>query len=145
MTKTHLKIPRFRCRTVPLGKRKHHPDFEAFYIDVRRAPAFSVNPRGRLVHRVQFVEAITKPSSHGAFRFINHYHIHHLCQNGFNIDPKLLTEVLVADPPEDRLLCCWCHMKSELMKLPASDALAGRHVHRGMLVPQQVCCQKGKR
>lgn len=143
--KTFLKVPRFRCRTVPLKAARHHPDFVDDWLDLGRAPAFSVNPRGQLVHRTRFVSAHLETSRHGPFKIITHYHITHLCGNGFNIHPDLLLDVLTDDPPADRMLCSYCHGRSEGMRLPSSDALAKRHVHRGILVPVQVCCQRGKK
>lgn len=139
MKEAILKPPRFRCRTIPLRKRRDRYKTDAVYfVGHDRAPAFSCNPRGQLIHRTRFFEGIIWRGE------LSHYHVNHLCGNGFNIDPELIREVMFADPPEDRLLCSRCHGVAEGMRLPTSDQLAGRHVHRGILVPTQVCCQEHK-
>lgn len=136
MKTDNIKPPRFRCRTIPLKcRRDRHANDVCGFLDHPRAPAFSCNPRGQLIHRTRFLSAIICRGE------LSHYHVSYLCGNGFNIDPELIRDVMFADPPEDRLLCSACHGKSEGMRLPTSDQLAGRHVHRGILVPTQVCCQ----
>lgn len=101
-----------------------------------RSPPFAVNPRGHLIHRVRYVVSI---NWNGA---LNHYNAQYLCNNSCNIDPDLVREILVGDPPRGKLLCSYCEAMATAKKMPSGDALAGRHVHRGVLVPQQVCCQK---
>ena len=44
----------------------------------------------------------------------------------------------------DCIPACDREAHAERKKLPSGDALAGRHVHRGVLVPKQVCCQTGE-
>jgi hypothetical protein len=135
--KTADRIPKFRCRTIRLRHRSRHGHLFDFQLD--RAPAFSANPRGTLVHRVRDVVGYLWDGK------VRHYAIRHLCGNGYCIAPDMIRDVMMADPPESRLLCSFCHGKAEGMRLPASDELAGRHVHRGILVPTQVCCLDHKR
>lgn len=101
-----------------------------------RSEPFVVNPRGILTHRVMHVTAIFWS------RELSHYHADYLCGNGCNIDMYKINDVLVADPPKDRLLCERCELIAIKDDLPSGDTLAGRHVHRGILVPVQTCCKR---
>lgn len=132
--KTAIEIPRFRCRTIRLKHRKDPwGDFE-----LDRAPAFVANPRGILVHRTRYVTGYIRDGK------LSHYAVSYLCGNSCGAKPSIIRDLMFADPPEDRLLCSRCHGMAEGMRLPTSDQLAGRHVHRGILVPVQVCCQNLK-
>lgn len=99
-----------------------------------RSPPFAVNPRGVLTHRVRH---LTTYYTDGR---LSHHHADYLCGNGCNFRPDAMAEVLVANPPAGRLLCDYCETRARKKKLPSGDALAGRHVHRGVLVPRRVCC-----
>lgn len=129
-----LKISLKPSKTV--RREKHDSPFVATaWVE---SPPFAVNPRGILTHRVRHVTAIW---AHGE---LSHFHADYLCMNGCNIDQFKIDEVLTDDPPKDRLLCERCETMAALQKLPSGDQLAGRHVHRGVLVPQQTCCLEHK-
>lgn len=99
-----------------------------------RSPAFVANPRGILVHRVRHVSTYLRDGQE------SHHHVDYLCGNGCNIDLDAVADALVADPPRGRLLCDFCETKARRLELPTGDKLAGRHVHRGVLVARKVCC-----
>lgn len=98
------------------------------------SPAFAVNVRGILIHRVRYVTTYLRDGED------SHHHVHYLCGNGCNVDLDNIVATIVADPPRDRLLCEHCELRAKTFKLPTGDQLAKRHVHRGVLVPQQTCC-----
>lgn len=128
-------IPRFNVRTVelrgvPIRCRTERIEWH----DWRRAPPFAVNPRGRLIHRVRSVSTVVLEGR------ISHVHVYQLCNNGFNIKFQGVKDALANDPPKDRLLCVHCEAMAQRFRMPSADSLAGRHVHRGVLVPTQVCC-----
>lgn len=100
------------------------------------SPPFVVNRRGVLTHRVKHVTNYLRGV------VVSHCHADYLCGNGCNFDPNDTLAVLVPDPPADRLLCDFCEAKARRNKLPSGDDLAGRHVHRGVCVPQRVCCNE---
>jgi len=105
-----------------------------------KSPPFSVNPRGILVHRVRHV------TTHIRHNAESHHAVDHLCGNTCLISHargNTVEEVLVSDPPKDRLLCAACEAVASRRELPNADRLAGRHVHRGRLKAYQTCC-KGK-
>lgn len=141
MTIEAKTVLKFRCRTIALRHCRHHPDWRDHYINFDRAPAFAVNPRGTLIHRTRFVYAILNGGK------VSHYHASYLCSGGCNFRDDQAGDILFADPPRDKLLCSFCHGLAEGKRLKSSDELAGRHVHRGILVPTQVCClhHKGKK
>jgi hypothetical protein len=101
----------------------------------RFAPAFCVNPRGILVHRVRHVTTIVRDDG-----LISHHHVDYLCTNGCNVDRSAIWDVFTSDPPRDRLLCEFCEAMAKRKSLPSGDSLAGRHVHRGVLVARRSCC-----
>lgn len=104
------------------------------YMTWTRSLPFAVNPRGVLIHRVRHVDTILYGDKE------HHHHINYLCGNGCNVDLDAIDDALVSDPPTDRLLCEFCENKAARAELPSGDVLAGRHVHRGVLVPKQTCC-----
>ncbi len=95
-----------------------------------KAPAFVVNPRGILIHRVRHVSTFVRNGCE------SHHHVDYLCGNGCNIDISH-ESVFYDDPPQDKLLCSVCDIRAEIK----SDVLVGRHVHIGVLVAQQICCR----
>lgn len=134
-----------RVRKIPLKPSKSYQkwvargrtDFTA--VAWARAPAFAANVRGVLTHRVRHVETLVIGGRE------SHHHVHYLCGNGCNVALTDAADVLVADPPADRLLCDQCERRAAKCGLPTGDELAGRHVHRGVLVPRQVCHTRGVR
>lgn len=125
------KIPIKPSRTYQkFARRESYPGMFAW----TKAPAFAVNPRGVLVHRVRHVTTYLRDGKD------SHYHVDYLCGNGCNVELRTIVDVLVTDPPRDRLLCEHCEMRARMQELPSGDHLAGRHVHRGVLVPRQTCC-----
>ncbi len=109
---------------------------ETDYVHWTEAEAFAANVRGVLTHRVRHVTTILRGGEK------SHHHITYLCGNGCNVDLVSMSETLASDPPKDRLLCESCEVRAKRFKLPTGDDLAGRHVHRGVLVPQRTCCLK---
>lgn len=100
------------------------------------AEPFFVNPRAQLTHRVAAVNTMYQDGE------ISHYCVRYLCGNGAHFEDPVAC--LVAVPPEDRLVCTMCEFKAEQAGLKSSDELAGKHVHKGKLVPVQTCCQNHK-
>lgn len=121
-------------KTIPLKPSKSCRKADDF-VAWTRAPAFAVNPRGVLAHRVRHVTTILYGMAE------HHHHVNYLCGNGCNVGLEAIDDALVSDPPTDRLLCEFCESKAARLELPSGDALAGRHVHRGVLVPKQTCCE----
>lgn len=133
------EVSKLRTREIPIKPsrtylhREERTDFGQ--LAWTRSPPFVVNPRGVLIHRVQHVTTYLR-------EFVeSHIHASYLCGNGCNFDPEDVADVLVFDPPTDRLLCEFCEAKAKRKQLPSGDELAGRHVHRGVLVPMQTCCK----
>lgn len=126
------RIPLLPSRTC----RGEKPNDFARSMPWQSAPPFVVNKRGVLTHRVRHVTAIFYGDE------VHHRHADYLCGNGCNIDLEDIDTTLVFDPPKDRLLCSFCEAKAEREQLPNGDTLAGRHVHRGVLVARRVCCLK---
>lgn len=127
-------MPRTKTKTVPIKVKRSRAHGNYDMIAWTRSPPFAVNPRGVLTHRVRHVVTILYCMKE------RHHHIDHLCGNGCNVDLDAIDDALVADPPKDRLLCQRCEEVARRHELPSGDQLAGRHVHRGVLVPQQTCC-----
>lgn len=100
------------------------------------APPFAVNPRGILTHMVAHVSTYFRDGER------THHHADYLCGNGTNFRVGCEGDVLTDSPPDDRLLCAACECRASRKKLPTGDELAGRHVHRGVLVAQQICCEE---
>jgi hypothetical protein len=129
-------MSRVKTKEIPLklSKWSERGDDRHDYIGWTRALPFAVNPRGVLVHRVRHV------TTHLRNGVESHNSMHYLCGNGccFELDSE--DDVLVSDPPADRLLCQRCEDVAQRNSLPSGDQLAGRHVHRGVLVPKQTCC-----
>lgn len=138
--KSLLRKPWKRCtsKKIPLKPSRSFMKFsrrESFdWVFWEKAPPFAVNKRGVLTHRVRHVDTILSGGRE------KHAHVEYLCGNGCNFNIFDSDEFLVADPPESRLLCVRCEEVAVRNKLPSGDEIAGRHVHRGILVPQQVCC-----
>lgn len=93
----------------------------------RQSAPFLFNPRGYLIHRVRYVQTITRSGrvSHFAFSF--------WCGNG-TCNGNLLHE-----PPADRLLCAHCEANAVAHGMPSSEQLVGRHVHLGKLRAIRIC------
>lgn len=128
-------IPLKTCRTI----RNDHPTITmTAWV---QSPPFAVNPRGILVHRVRHVTMICWADT-GYRGKSTHHHATYLCGNGTNFNGSQIDDILVSDPPDERLLCTFCEARAKQMKLPTGDTLAGRHVHRGRLIPEQTCCQE---
>jgi hypothetical protein len=126
--------PKFRCRTVLLKLAKHRLDQS--FDNWIKAPPFIVNPRGQLIHRVRDAATVLWQG------VPHHIGFSYLCGNQTNCGLDEIAEVFVADPPRDRLICARCELMAKAANLPSASELAGRHVHRGILVPQRVCCQR---
>lgn len=100
-----------------------------------KALPFFVNKRGKMTHRVRHVD------THNYRGEFSHHSVHYLCGNVSCFGGrKNADSYLTADPPADRLLCQGCEVVAARKQLPTADELAGRHVHRGVLVPKQTCC-----
>lgn len=100
-----------------------------------KSPPFVVNPRGKLIHRVRHVSTYIFDGKE------SHVHVTYLCGNGCNLELRSVNDALVSDPPDDMLLCSFCEDRAARAELPTGDELAGRHVHRGILVARQTCCK----
>lgn len=128
-------MPKAKVKIIKLEPSKHHEKWWARGSSEQTAwtsaPPFCVNPRGKLAHRVRHVTDYY----HG--KRLSHHHVDYLCGNGCNVKAGKTNDVLTSDP--DRLLCTNCEKRAVLLKLPTGDELAGRHVHQGVLVPQQIC------
>jgi len=100
------------------------------------AEPFIVAPRARLVHRVRSITSYAWPDR-------GHVSVTCWCGYCFNLRPEQVADALVANPPENRLMCEHCEWMAAKWRQPPTDELAGRHVHRGRLVPVRTCCQGG--
>lgn len=114
------------------GQSWHNPASRMFAWT--QSPPFVVNHRGILTHRVRHV------TTHFWNGKQSHYSVNYLCGNQCCVDLDLIAESLVSDPPSDRFLCESCERRAVREKKPSGDELAGRHVHRGVLVARQTCC-----
>jgi hypothetical protein len=98
------------------------------------SPAFAVNPRGLLTHRVKHVETILHDGK------TSHHYAIYWCHNGCHVEVGFESNVLTDNPPKDRLLCHFCENNAQANKQLNADKLAKRHIHRGVLKAQRVCC-----
>lgn len=103
--------------------------------DWKEAEPFFVNPRGILVHRVRYVNAICIDGED------SHNHVTYWCGNGCCFEIEDVKEVFCVSPPEGMLLCQFCEVRATNEEQPKADSLAGRHVHIGVLKAHQVCCR----
>lgn len=103
-----------------------------------KGPPFYAPRRGVLTHRVRYILTHLRRGADGEWAE-THHSVSYLCgnQNCFRTGDE---PALCTDPPDDRFLCDACERRAERQKLPSGDKLAGRHVHRAILVPQQTCC-----
>lgn len=129
------KLTRFRLKMIPIKPCKRNRG-DGSLVSWTKSPAFAANVRGILIHRVRHVTTVLWAGEE------HHYHVTYLCNNGCNVDLDRIDDVLIADPPKDRLLCQFCENQALRKYLPSADHLAGRHVHRGVLVARRVCCLK---
>lgn len=107
---------------------------EVDHFDWEHSPPFFLNPRGILVHRVRHVGTMFRDGKE------SHHHVRYLCGNGCCFELGAVDDAFFDDPPSDRLVCAFCEAKAARMGEPTADALAGRHVHRGILKAHRVCC-----
>ena len=119
---------------IKLRKRRKLTNYES--IEWTHAYPFAVNPRGILVHRVRDV------TTHLCGKEKKHHSVHYLCGNLTCFAVGSEREVIVENPPKDRLLCSVCEFRAKQQRLPGADKLAGRHVHIGVLRAHQLCCRK---
>ena len=103
-------------------------------VDWKSGPAFCVNPRGQLIHRVRSVR------THMRNGVISHIAVHYNCGNGTCGDDSLLTN----NPPSSRLLCHRCEAEAVSAGNKTASAIAGRHVHIGRMIPIRMCCKTGR-
>jgi hypothetical protein len=99
-----------------------------------QSPAFYVNHRGILTHRVRYV------TTHWKNGEVSHYSVGYWCGNSNCFHDG---SPLVDEPPKERLLCLYCEVKATAAKQKGADKIAGRHVHRGVLKAHRVCCRHG--
>ena len=94
---------------------------------------FVENSRGVLIHRPRYV-ALYKIHKYP------HIAVGYWCKNGSTGDDNF---TFLSIPPEGKLVCKHCEMNAVEAGLPSTDALAGKHIHLGIVVPQQTCCMGG--
>jgi len=114
---------------VMLPLRRNNPS-RASAIWTKCAP-FVENSRGRLIHRPR---EVTTYNLHRT----PHIAVHHWC-GAAHTGWRIFT--FLQEPPQNKLLCERCELMAVAAGLPDADLLAGRHVHRGKLLPIQTCCQ----
>src|SRR5262245_35931173 len=94
--------------------RSPNPDFS--HHDHETGPAFCVNPRGILTHRIRSAR------THLRCGKATHITCNYWCGN---IGKGEFVEV----PPKGRLLCTYCEAKAVAAGEKPADKIAGRHVH----------------
>ena len=109
-------------------KSRNRSRFDREYEWLKTCEPFVVNPRGKLIHRVQHAHK-SKTSRDGLM-------VHYWCGNCTFSGPV----ILFSDPPKDRLLCVYCEMKATATGEKSAKELTGRHVHVGRLKPVRTCC-----
>lgn len=93
---------------------------------------FFQNFRGLLIHRVRSAR------SHIVDGELDHSSVHYLCNNFGSLD----NGELLAEPPDDRLLCAVCEAFAISHGMPSADQLVGRHCHVGKIRAERVCCRE---
>ena len=101
------------------------------YVHWLKALPFFANPRGVLVHRVKHAQTIL----HGGIR--SHDHVNYWCGNGCNAHGL---RGWTDRPDRTQVLCEKCEQAAVDAGMPASDELAGRHVHVGRAKAVRTCC-----
>ena len=113
---------------LPLNRRKD----ARFGIAWKEASPFIENSRAVLIHRPRYV------STHKiGEKWKAHISVECWCGNTFSGTKKF---TFLDAPPEGKLLCARCEEMATKRNLPTAHELAGRHVHLGRVVPQQICC-----
>lgn len=126
-------MPTLQKSHVPLVKHRHAHEDRHW---LKSALPFFANPRGKLIHRVKSVTVYCNGET------FSHYHVDYECGGGANAHDLNDNS---ADPPKNRLLCELCEFKAIQRRQKPADELAGRHVHKGRMVPQQTCCEAKRR
>jgi hypothetical protein len=96
----------------------------------RQCPAFNVNPRGILIHRIKSGMTHIHGSSH-------HDSVDYWCGNCTNGEGVMVA----SKPPADKLLCERCERLAIEAGEPTAEALAGRHVCVGVMKAFRLCCR----
>ena len=118
-----------RARRSELHHRSWRTDGRFRCVFWEKTLPFLLNPRGHLVHRVQF--ATSTFSEPGVW---DHDTAHYWCKN-------IARGQFLAVPPEGRLLCAHCERIAVANGQPTADEIAGRHVHIGTLKAHRLCCR----
>ena len=113
---------------LPLKRRKD----ARFGIAWKEASPFIENSRAVLIHRPRYVTTHKIGEKWKA-----HISVECWCGNTFTGTKKF---TFLDAPPEGKLLCARCEEMATKRNMPTAYELAGRHVHLGRLVPQQLCC-----
>ena len=94
---------------------------------------FYVPIRGLLIHRVRTAQTYTRGDT------VTHHAFQYWC-GGSTVNRTC--ESLTDNPTDKRLLCEACELRASRRRLPSSDQLVGRHLHRGRLASEQTCCKE---
>jgi len=92
---------------------------------------FVENTRAVLIHRPRVV------TTYNIHRDA-HIAVNYWCRNS-STGGKNFT--FLPKPPVGKLLCKHCELNAVAAGLPSTDSLVGEHVHLGIVVAQQTCCQ----
>ncbi len=122
MAKVKLRIEKIRGREVDRRST----------VQWKSSLPFFHNFRGLLIHRVRSAR------SHIVDGELEHSSVHYLCNN-FG---SLSNGELLAEPPEDRLLCAVCEAFAISHGMASADQLVGRHCHVGKIRAERVCCRE---
>jgi len=114
---------------VALSKAKNH----RFGIAWKECSPFIENTKAILIHRPRYVT--THKISE---KYKSHIAVENWCGNTFTGTKKF---TFLDAPPDGKLLCARCEAMALKSNMPSAESLAGKHVHLGRLVPQQLCCQ----
>ena len=114
---------------IRLDRKKNH----RFGIAWAESSPFVDNSLALLVHRPRYI------TTHKiGEKYKSHIAVEALCGNSFTGTKKF---TFLDAPPDNKLLCARCEEVAAKRNMPSAESLAGRHVHIGRLVAQQMCCQ----
>ena len=96
---------------------------------------FVENSRAVLIHRPMRV------STYKCGNRPVHLGVHYWCGNGSTGTKNF---AFLDEVPRERLLCARCEAAAVAAGLPSASSLCGRHVHEGVSVVIQTCCEEIK-
>jgi hypothetical protein len=111
-----------KTRKVPLQIKLNHMGNSSPF-------AMSRHGKGVLVHRTRSAGSIIYDGVY------SHDYASYWCGNGSQ------SPLFFENPPDNRVVCANCEARAVAKGHPTTDALAGKHVHVGVLRVHKTCCQ----